>query len=306
MTGHTALRRDVVALFAFGVLWSAHAGGQPSTAAQFDSEAAKQANIYNSRGNDVPEGYVIDRSLLSYAVVLPEDFRRDLANLGPEDRWLDIGAGEGRAILDYETAKYDVMLKPRAGKAKGVAMSIEDRRTPRWHETAATLQPGHISYLSGRRFREYSSAELGEFQLITDVLGAFSYTRYLSSFMEQALALLPVNGTLYTVLQDVRSEAGTNQPFYPDSSFLTEIVKPDGSELKVCSWLKGISCVQVTCELRAKSSPPAEVYGVRKTCAGVVVPRLELTHYQAGTPPERRFRLHSAATVAAEEPKSSR
>jgi hypothetical protein len=287
-------------------LSSTHADAQPPNAGQFDAEAAKQANIYSSRGNDVPEGYVIDRSLLSYAVVLPEDFRRDLANLGPQDRWLDIGAGEGRAVLDYETAKYDVMLKPRAGKAKAVAMSIEDRRTARWHETAATLQPGHISYLSGRRFREYSSGELGEFQLITDVLGAFSYTRYLSSFMEQALALLPVNGTLYTVLQDVRSEAGTNQPFYPESSFLTEIVKPDGSELKVCSWLKSVTCVQVTCEARAKSWPPVEVYGVRKTCGDVIVPRLELTHYEAGTPPERRFRLHSAATAAAEEPKSAR
>jgi hypothetical protein len=305
MTGRGALGRGVVALLFIQLLSITPAQGQAPGATQFDAEAAKQADIYSSRGTDVPEGYVIDRSLLSYAVVLPQDFRRDLANLGPEDRWLDIGAGEGRAILDYETAKYDVMLKPRAAKAKGVAMSIEDRRTQRWHETAATLEPGRISYLSGRRFREYSSAELGEFQLITDVLGAFSYTRYLSAFMEQALALLPVNGTLYTVLQDVRSETGTNQPFYADSPFLTELVKPDGSELKVCAWLKAISCVQVSCELRAKSSPPAEVYGVRKTCGEVAVPRLELMHYQAGTPPERRFRLRSASTVAAEEPKSS-
>ena len=306
MKNDAASGRAVVALLVAGLLYSTPVNSQSQGGARFDDAAARQADIYNSRGSNMPDGYVIDRSLLSYAVVLPEGFRRDLANLGPEDRWLDIGAGEGRAILDYETAKYDVMLKPRAGKAKGVAMSIEDRRTPRWHQTAAALEPGRISYLSGRRFREYSAAELGVFQLATDVLGAFSYTRYLSSFMEQALALLPVDGALYTVLQDVRSEAGTNEPFYPGASFLTEIVKGDGAELKVCAWLKSIGCVQVTCEHRAQSFPPVEVYGVKKTCGEVTVPPLELVHYQAGTPPERRFRLSGAAAVAPEEPTSPR
>jgi hypothetical protein len=302
MTSQSALGRAAVALLVVELSCSLPVhGAQSPAAAQFDTEAAKQSRIYQSR--NVPEGYVIDRSLLSYAVVLPEDFRQDLANLGPGDRWLDIGAGEGRAVLDYATSKYDVMLRPRAGKADAVAMSIEDRRTSRWHEAAAALDPGRIGYLWGRRFREYSAAELGRFQLITDVLGAFSYTRYLSSFVEQALGLLPVNGALYTVLQDVRSDAGTNRPHYPDSPFLTEIVKPDGSELKVCSWLKSIRCVQVTCEFQSNSSPPTEVYRVKKTCGEVVVPRLELVHYQAGTPPERRFRLHDPASVAAEQPK---
>ena len=300
MTELRALGAGAVALLALTVLCGTPAQAQSPSALGFDAEAAKQASIYQSRGEDVPKGYVIDRSLLSYAVVLPKDFRHTLANLGPGDRWLDIGAGEGRAILDYETSKYDVMLQARGGKANAVAMSIEDRRTPRWHETAATLQPDQVRYLVGRRFREYSSAELGQFQLITDVLGAFSYTRYLSQFMEQALGLLHVNGTLYTVLQDVRSEAGTNQPFYPDASFLTELVKPDGSELKVCSWLKTISCVEVTCEQRAQSSPPAEVYRVRKVCGDVSVPHLELVGFEAGTPPERRFRLRSPAAASAQ------
>ena len=153
---------------------------------------------------------------------------------------------------------------------------------------------GHLSPTtpaSGRRFREYSSVELGQYQLITDVIGAFSYTRYLSPFMEQALGLLQLNGTLYSVLQDVRSEEGANRPFYPDASFLTEIAKPDGSEVKVCSWLKSIGCVEVTCEAKPLFTPPIEVYRVRKVCDAVTVLRLELVHFEAGTPPERRFRL---------------
>jgi hypothetical protein len=269
---------------------------EPRSARGFENEAAKQTEIYKSRGENVPQGYVIDRSLLSYAFVLPAEFTRTLAGLQPGERWLDIGAGEGRAILDYQTSKYDAMLVGHNGrKARAVAMSIEDRRTKRWHETAATLPPDQLRYVEGRRFREYSAEELGRFQLMTDVVGAFSYTRTLSTFMAQALGLLLVNGTLYTVLQDVRTEQGTEKPYYAGASFLTEITQPDGSELKVCAWLKSIGCVEVTCEAKPKFTPPIEVYRVRKTCEAVRVPTLELVHFEAGTPPERRFQLANPA-----------
>ena len=258
---------------------------------RFENEVSRQKAIYESKGEDVPSGYVIDRSLLSYAFTLPAEFSRTLTELQPRHRWLDIGAGEGRAVLDYQTSKYDAMLRSRDGKARAVAMSIEDRRTRQWHEVAATLKPGQIEYLAGRRFREYAPDDLGKFELITDVLGGFSYTRYLSSFVEQALGLLQPGGTLYTLLQDVRSEEGTNRPYYPDARFLTEIVQRDGSELGVCSWLKRITCVEVTCEHKPASTPPIEVYRVRKVCDGVNVPPLELVHFEAGTPPERGFRL---------------
>jgi hypothetical protein len=257
-------------------------------------EVAKQKAIYQSRGEAVPEGYKIDRSLLSYTFVLPSQFRTSLGKMRAQDRWLDIGAGEGRAVLDYVTSKYDALLRgPEASgqKGKAVAISIEDRRTAQWHETAAALEPGQIQYFFGRRLREYAPEELGQFQVISDVLGAFSYTRYISTFMEKALGLLTVDGELYTVLQDVQPERGKNRPFYPDASFLTEIRNPDGSELKVCSWLKRISCVEVTCRFKAEMSPPAEVYRIRKTCSDVRVPALSLVHFQAGTPPERRFQL---------------
>lgn len=279
---------------------ASHAAQPPRT---FGEEASRQAEIYNSAGQTVPEGYIIGRSLLSYAFTLSPDFRHSLANLGAQDRWLDIGAGEGHAVLDYRTSKYDVILqgaKEADGKARAVAMSIEDRRTPRWHEVAASLGDQQIKYVFGRRLREYPLEELGRFQLMTDVLGGFSYTRYMSVFMEKALRFLAVDGSFYTLLQDVQSENGRNRPFYPPSPFLTEIVKSDGSDLKVCAWLKSISCVEVTCELKPDSSPPVEVYRIRKLCNGVSVPQLEPVHFAAGTPPERRFRLKSPLSTALE------
>ena len=277
---------------------------QPAPPRDFRDEVSKQTEIYNSAGQKVPEGYVIGRSLLSYAFILPPGFRDALGRLGAQDRWLDVGAGEGHAVLDYRASKYDVLLQGAGesrGKAQAIAMSIEDRRTSRWHEAAASLDEKQLKYLFGRRLREYSTEELGgQFQLITDVLGGFSYTRFMSVFMEKALGLLAVHGAFYTVLQDVQSESGKNRPFYPASPFLTELVRGDGSEMKVCAWLKRISCVEVTCSLKPDSSPPVEAYSIRKTCSGVVVPELVPIHFEAGTPPERRFQLKGTIREAAE------
>jgi hypothetical protein len=295
MTLFKAQEMRATVLIVFSSVCMAASGADLRGALPVDAETKKQTSIYESRGQDVPQGYVIDRSLLSYMFVLPAGFKTHLANLGAGDRWLDIGAGEGRAILDYATGKYDGVLQERDGKAAAVGMSIEDRRTPRWHETAAALEPGRIQYLMGKRFREYSPQELGRFELMTDVVGAFSYTRTLSQFIELAVGSLRVNGALYTLLQDIRTEQRTNRPYYPEAPFLTELAGPDGSEVTVCSWLKSISCVEVSCEAKPKFPPPIEVYQIRKTCDAVVVPPLELVHFQAGTPPERRFRLTSPA-----------
>jgi hypothetical protein len=262
---------------------------------KFRAEVLKQESIYRSEGEQVPEGYTVDRSLLNYVDALSAEFDRSLAGLGPGDRWLDIGAGKGQAILDYYAPKYDMShaegRERRGTKAQAVAMSIEDRRTADWHLRAASLGANQLQYVFNRRLREYSRQELGRFQIITDVIGGFSYTTDLSRFMENVLSYLELNGRFFTVLQDVHSEAGANQPYYEDSPFLTEIVKSDGAELKVCSWLKSITCVQVSCEFKSGWKPPVEAFSVHKVCNDVNVPALAPVHFEAGTPPERRFQL---------------
>ena len=266
--------------------------------APLSDEFSKQSQIYQSKGEHVPEGYVVDRSLLSYAFTLSPAFDRALAHLGEADRWLDIGAGQGQAVLDYYGERFDAMhprgRERRGRKARAVAISIEDRRTAAWALTAARLDPGQIDYRWGRRFREYSREELGSFQLVSDVIGAFSYTAYLSPFMEKVLDLLAVNGSFHSLLLDVHYEHGGNRPYYPDAAFRTEIVDAAGHEVTVCAWLRQITCVQVECEARPQWTPPIEVYAVRKVCNEVKVPPLATIHFEAGTPPERRFRLEHA------------
>ena len=270
----------------------AHA--EPVAAAAIEEQASRQARIYASRGANVPEGYVLDRSLLSvhsHSAERVQAHTREAHPAGPMARHRS-GRGPRDPRLWHREVPIFVFegLERGGEKARAVAISIEDRRTPRWHQTGESLAHKQIDYLFGKRLRDYSVAELGRFQLITDVMGGFSYTRDLAVFMEKTLGFLEPNGMFFTVLQDVRSEAGTNRPHYPGAVFLTELAARDGSELKVCSWLKSIGCVEVTCEARPQTAPPIEVYGIRKVCERVTVPALELVHFEAGTPPERRFK----------------
>lgn len=258
-----------------------------------EEEVSRQFGIFQSKGEERPEGYVIDRSLIAYSFMLRSGFAKALANLGTTDRWLDIGAGQGQAILDYYGERFDAMhpegRERRGKKARAVAISIEDRRTRAWYETGTRLDKDQIQYLSGRRLREYAPEELGRFQLISDLLGGFTYTQDLSLFVENVLALLDLNGRFYTLLQHVQYENGPGRPAGVESAFQTEVVNADGSSARICSWLKSITCVEVACEQKAQGSIPIEAYRVRKVCDNVVVPALTTVRYEAGAPPERRF-----------------
>lgn len=281
------------------VLASAAAGAAEQAApaaSQIDHELTRQQEIYRSRGPATPSGYTTDRALETYARGLSEGFLRTLAALRAGERWLDIGAGEGRAVLDYSTSPGYAMpegFEPRTGveRAKVVAMSIEDRRTQAWYTATGALPPGQVEYLFGKPMGEYAVGELGRFQVITDVMGGFSYTARLSTFMERTLGALSVGGTFFTVLADVHSESTANPPHYKGAPHLTQIRAPDGSEVKICSWLKRIGCAEVACEFKTDWRPPIESYRIKKICEDVRVPALKLEHFQAGTPPERRFQL---------------
>jgi hypothetical protein len=267
--------------------------GWPQEPAQprIDEQIAKQEKIYRSRGADVPDGYVTYRTLSGYGELLPSGFGDALGRLGSADRWLDIGAGGGHAILDYYGPEYYAAPggAQAGGKAFAVAMSIEDRRTDQWQQRAASLGSDRIRYLFGKRLREYSGEELGKFQIITDVYGGFSYTENLSLFLERVLGLLEIDGGFYTLIQSVHLEDGKDDP--KKTWYLTELVDAAGRDVKVCSWLKSVTCVKVACESKSAWEAPTELIHIQKVCSDVSVPRMKLLQYDAGNPPSRRFRL---------------
>jgi SAM-dependent methyltransferase len=271
-----------------GVAWP-----QEPAQPRVDEEIVKQEKIYRSRGADVPSGYVTGRALSDYAELLPAGFCNALGSLTSADRWLDVGAGDGAAILDYYAPGGDDVVPARkctrlSGRARAVAISIEDRRTDKWQQQVARFGPDRIRYLSGKRLRDYSREELGKFQIITDVYGGFSYTEDLSRFMEKALGLLEIGGVFYTIVQGVHLENGQDKP---RASYLTELVDATGGEVKVSSWLKKITCVKVVCESKSDWHAPTELINIKKVCSDVAVPRVKLLKYEAGNPPGRRFEL---------------
>ena len=264
---------------------------QESAEPRLDEELVKQEKIFQRRGADVPQGYITNRGLSDYAELLPSGFCDALGKLGSTDRWLDIGAGAGQAILDYYAPKDD---KPSGnncmktiGKARAVALSIEDRRTAAWQQRATTLGDDHIRYLSGKSLRHYSVEELGKFRIITDVFGGFTYTADLSRFVDKVLSLLEVGGGFYTLVPGVHLEVGDKLGTW----YLTELEDAAGRPEKVCSWLKKSACVQVTCESKRDWKRPTELIKVEKLCSDVSVPRMKLLEFVAGYPPDRRFQL---------------
>jgi len=279
----------VIALHALGlrVSWSQEAAQPP-----IDEEFAKQEKIYRSQGAEVPSGYITNRVLADYAELLPSGFCEKLGSLGSSDRWLDIGAGAGQAILDYYGPEDDQAPAPicvrSSDRARAVAMSIEDRRTVKWRQRAANLGAARIQYLSGKRLRQYPGEELGKFQIITDVYGGFSYTEDLSQFVDKVLSLLETGGVYYTLLQSVHLENGMDKP---TTWYLTEVEDAAGRPEKVCSWLKKTACAQVTCESKSDWDPPTELINIRKVCGDVAVPPMKLLKFEAGNPPGRRFQL---------------
>jgi SAM-dependent methyltransferase len=258
---------------------------------RIDEEIAKQQKIYQRQGADVPSGYITNRGLSDYAELLPTGFCNALGRLGSSDRWLDIGAGAAQAILDYYGREGDVPSGEKCvrsgARAQAVAISIEDRQTDKWRQQAASLGDDRIRYLSGKSLRHYSVAELGKFQIITDVFGGFTYTADLSQFVDKVLSLLEVGGGFYTLVPGVHLEGGDKLGTW----YLTELENAAGRPEKVCSWLKKTACVQVTCESKSDWKRPTELIKVEKVCSNVSVPRMKLLEFVAGYPPDRRFQL---------------
>ena len=282
----------VLIVIAFQALELGAAWSQEPAPARIDEELDKQQKVYRSQGAEVPRGYVTDRGLSEYAGFLPTGFCEALGSLGSSDRWLDIGAGDGQAILDYY-APEDIAAtaKKCAGsgaKARAVAMSIEDRRTDKWRQQAAKLGDDRMQYVSGKRLRDYAPEELGRFQIITDVFGGFSYTEDLSRFVDKVLSLLQAGGAFYTLVPGVHLENAKDKL---GVLYLTELEDAAGRPEKVCSWLKKATCVQVTCESKSDWKRPTEVINIKKVCSDTSVPRTKLVEFEAGYPPARRFQL---------------
>jgi hypothetical protein len=128
----------------------------------------------------------VSRRLVHYRATFGTGFRRISSTLGPEHHWIDMGAGEAGAIQDF-LATVPETEQPRI-TAIGLTVPAGTPRSTRYR------------YLEGRVLADYTAAEIGQADLITDLFGPSVYAGALDRTVEQYGHLLRTGGDVFIVL----------------------------------------------------------------------------------------------------------
>ncbi|MBI3557191.1 MAG: hypothetical protein HY074_13085 [Deltaproteobacteria bacterium] len=208
------------------------------------------------------------RGLEDYRGLLGDWFLKHLYGLGRFARWIDMGAGHGRAQREYLADKSNLAKNVVLGKAKTLAVAYEQ---PVFRDKAALYDstlptPKRHQKLIGRFVEDIPDAELGKADLITDVYGALSYTDRLDEVLNKYLRILNDGGAIY---------------FYTES-LRTKIWRKDGTVLYLYEWLQTLQGLRVETDLRG--------YRITKTSPDAQVPQLKLIGGYASKPPARIFK----------------
>lgn len=212
------------------------------------------------------------RGLRDYQILLGEEFSKELATLGRKATWIDMGAGFGRAQIEYAQSRLGratLFQSLFQGKARTIAVGYTDPTEilARWPMLRGLgVPPGSFKRLTGRYLEEIADAELGKADLITDVYGIFAYTEDLSGTLARYLNLLKRDGSIYVHSVEPR----------------TTIRSADGnSQYSMIRWLYNIKGLEI--EVLPLS------FRIRKTQDHVEVPKLKLIDGMADRPARRIF-----------------
>ena len=259
---------------------------------RIDEEIAKQEKIYRSRGADVPSGYVTGRGLSDYAELLPTGFCDALGRLGSSDRWLDIGAGDGQAILDYYALEDD------AAPAEKCARSFD--QGTRGRDVHRGSPNGQVA-TAGRDLRRRPSAlSLRQASAGLFARGAGKISDHYRRVRRLLLygRLVPVPGEGVELAGDRRRllHDGARRAFRGWQGQTRRLVSDRAAG---CSQPRRESVLlaeenhlresRLRVEERLEKAHRADK--IEKVCSDVSVPRMKLLKYEAGNPPGRRFQL---------------
>ena len=138
------------------------------------------------------------------------------AGLAPRtDGWISARA-QGRL---YSTTTHPKTSRRRlekcarsGGKARAVAMSIEDRRTDNWQQQAASLGDDRIRYLSGGLCGTIRARSLENSRSLPTCTAASPIPKTCPGSLEKVLSLLETGGVFYTIVQNVHLDGGKDKP----------------------------------------------------------------------------------------------
>jgi hypothetical protein len=180
--------------------------------------------------------------------------------------WLDVGSGHVAAMAEF---------RRRAGNV-GRLVAVTAGPFDVSHGYKHTFSPPpNVLCLPNRRIETVFPAEVGRFEVVTDVLGALSYCDQPDVVLRRMLELAQVGGLV----------------FFSTGFGATTLSGRDGSALSWEDWLRPASGA------RLLETGLCDEYGVNqwfvleKTSQAVGVQRLALESFVAGKPPVRRYRL---------------
>jgi len=213
--------------------------------------------------------FVTRRGFGAYDGLLGGDFTRSVRTLGPEDSWIDMGAGDARAMRDVFSKSLD-RPPPRMS-----ALGHAPPRDPSFAAFAETAGD-RFTPLYGRMLEDYPIAELGTHELVSDLYGPFSYAPHMDEVLETYGRIAKVDGDVYVLA----------------SWHFNRIVDDLGHGVSLDEWARSIEGL----ELVSREAHAGSVYALhfRRVAGEVHVPRLELRKLDWGQPPDRLYVWHRA------------
>jgi len=153
--------------------------------------------------------HINDRSLRAYGEALGPEFIAKLNSLGPEDTWVDLGAGSDLALVQYLTLESvpGFELPPVNQRAQVVSIGVDTPDPILLPDVRRDFQKvlkrrGKSVYRQLQRGKFFSQIPLRvirslEASLMTSVQGILSYTENLPESLARALAGMRDGGSLF-------------------------------------------------------------------------------------------------------------
>lgn len=204
-----------------------------------------------------------------YFSAFGNDFRDKLLGFNNKHHWIDSGAGDGAALMEYLHLK---------GKAKLTAISY----TP----TDNLLQnivssKGRIKLIKEKLLENISVNHLDKADIITDFFGPISYTDDLSSTLAKYFELIKHDGEIFIRISN---------------SYQRTTVRIESNSLELLDYLQTLPGVDAKTHRFFNNGEYIEslVLSPTNSFNPSNIPNLKLTKYESGSPPTRVFEVISS------------
>lgn len=219
--------------------------------------------------------FISDRRLIMYTKLLP-GLKERITQATEDHHWIDLGAGNGRAIFDYYSLSN--------GQARVTAISYSESAFKGSNKTKLTdEQISKFRFLNRKLFEEIPLDHLEPADTISDLFGVITYAPDLKLVLSKALGLLKPNGLLF-----IYNGMNSSKP-------VTSLQAMDGSKGNIGDYLSRSRNLEVTVIKYSRGLYfQEEAYLIRKIGEfnPSDLPDLELVKYDdGGRPPSRIYNI---------------